>query len=699
MLRFRGSQCFRQRLVCATISGRPIRIDDIRTDDQNPGLRDYEASLLRLIEKITNGCIIEINETGTSLRYKPGFVAGGGQSQEHDCGTSRAIGWFLEPLALIALWGKKPLTITLRGITNDSTDCGVDVWRTVTLPLLRTLTGAEDGFELKVVRRGAPPLGGGQVIVRLPVVKHLPPISLTDEGMVKRIRGVAYSARVSPQASNRMVDGARTILNELLADVYIFTDHMTGPASGLSPGFGITLVAETTSGRLLAAEAAAALEGGGAGAAAAAGDGGEAGVVPEDIGQRAAHLLLEEVQRGGVVDSSHQGLVLLLCALGPQEMSEVRLGPLTPHAVRTLRHIREFFGVQFSVRPERESQTIFLSCVGAGVKNLSKKVQMLGVGAAAAMQARQPAQRRAQGCPPPALLPPPAQGGRGLRPAGACLGRPGLLPGTARLRLVAEASYSAGSTGEGWRGDPPPSPPPPKQRPSAQELALQAASVQQDLARILTDAQREEQLRRERRLERARLRRPGQLKLGNPLSSISVDQRDMDAAIAHTFPVTGDAAPSAFPTGGGPRPPRSDSQDAPARDRRRLWPLPLPRRPISTVLVVSAALLNQKNEVLLSKRGRGNKNFRGLYEFPGGKIEPGEVPQFALQRELHEELGIEVDEGALQALTFVSHRYSIWYHNFLALLFVAEQWRYAPRSMEGQELVWVSCDDLMSYAD
>lgn len=67
----------------------------------------------------------------------------------------------------------------------------------------------------QVVRRGAPPLGGGQVIVRLPVVKHLPPISLTDEGMVKRIRGVAYSARVSPQASNRMVDGARTILNEV----------------------------------------------------------------------------------------------------------------------------------------------------------------------------------------------------------------------------------------------------------------------------------------------------------------------------------------------------------------------------------------------------------------------------------------------------------------------------------------------------
>ena len=85
MLRFRGSQCFRQRLVCATISGRPIRIDDIRTDDQNPGLRDYEASLLRLIEKITNGCIIEINETGADGW---GGREGGMEGQQWNAGTA-----------------------------------------------------------------------------------------------------------------------------------------------------------------------------------------------------------------------------------------------------------------------------------------------------------------------------------------------------------------------------------------------------------------------------------------------------------------------------------------------------------------------------------------------------------------------------------------------------------------------------------
>ena len=66
-LRFRGSAHFRLRLACATLSGRTIRIDDIRARDENPGLRDYEASLLRLLEKVTNGCVVEINETGAAV--------------------------------------------------------------------------------------------------------------------------------------------------------------------------------------------------------------------------------------------------------------------------------------------------------------------------------------------------------------------------------------------------------------------------------------------------------------------------------------------------------------------------------------------------------------------------------------------------------------------------------------------------------
>jgi RNA 3'-terminal phosphate cyclase-like protein len=90
MLRFRGSQNFRQRLLLSTLSGKPIRIDDIRAGDQSPGLRDYEASLLRLLEKLTNGCLVEINETG--VRRAP---AADDQSSSHHSWLWRLCHMFL----------------------------------------------------------------------------------------------------------------------------------------------------------------------------------------------------------------------------------------------------------------------------------------------------------------------------------------------------------------------------------------------------------------------------------------------------------------------------------------------------------------------------------------------------------------------------------------------------------------------------
>ena len=64
MLKFRGAQQLRQRLVFATLSSKAVQISDIRSGDQSPGLRDFEACLLRLLEKVTDGCTVEINETG-----------------------------------------------------------------------------------------------------------------------------------------------------------------------------------------------------------------------------------------------------------------------------------------------------------------------------------------------------------------------------------------------------------------------------------------------------------------------------------------------------------------------------------------------------------------------------------------------------------------------------------------------------------
>ncbi|KAE9351238.1 putative RNA 3'-terminal phosphate cyclase-like protein [Phytophthora fragariae] len=354
VLRFQGCAHFRQRLVCATLSGRPLIVEDIRSENENPGLRPFEASLLRLLDRVTSGSHLEINETGTKLRYQPGLVLGGRVA--HDCGTGRAVGWFLEVLAALAPFGKLPLHATLDGVTNDHVDSSVDSFKATTLPLLRHF-GLEEGLDLAVKKRGAPPLGGGQVVFRCPLVRELRPIHLTDEGFIKRIRGVAYSTRVSPQTSNRIVETGRGLFNKLLPDVYIYSDHYKGAESGQSPGFALNLVVETTTGVFLGAEAAA-----------------EPGDLPEDVATRASHALCEEINKGGCVDSTNQALVLLLMALGPEDVAKVRFGKLTPYSIECLRHLRDFFGITFKIKPDPETKTVLLSCLGVGFKNLAKKV-------------------------------------------------------------------------------------------------------------------------------------------------------------------------------------------------------------------------------------------------------------------------------------------------------------------------------------
>lgn len=90
LLTYRGSNFLKQRLVLSTLSGKPVRIVDIRSSDSDPGLRGYEISLIRLLDKLTNGTKIEINESGTAIYYRPGLLDGG--SVQHNCNVERGIG-------------------------------------------------------------------------------------------------------------------------------------------------------------------------------------------------------------------------------------------------------------------------------------------------------------------------------------------------------------------------------------------------------------------------------------------------------------------------------------------------------------------------------------------------------------------------------------------------------------------------------
>lgn len=115
---------------------------------------------------------------------------------------------------------------------------------------------------------------------------------------------------------------------------------------------------------------------------------------------------------------------------------------------------------------------------------------------------------------------------------------------------------------------------------------------------------------------------------------------------------------------------------------------------MKTLLVSAVALIDADGRVLLAQRPPG-KSLAGLWEFPGGKVEPGETPEAALIRELKEELGIDTWRSCLAPLTFASHSYDDFH--LLMPLFACRRWDGIATAQEGQTLAWVRPNQLRDY--
>ena len=124
--------------------------------------------------------------------------------------------------------------------------------------------------------------------------------------------------------------------------------------------------------------------------------------------------------------------------------------------------------------------------------------------------------------------------------------------------------------------------------------------------------------------------------------------------------------------------------------------IPRPDKPkgLPVLLVVAAALVDSEGRVLIAQRPEG-KSLAGLWQFPGGKVEAGETPEFTLMRELYEELGIETRECCFSPIGFASHSYEKFH--LLMPLFVCRVWDGEVKALEHQALAWLKPQDMLAY--
>lgn len=392
-LRFTGHHALVQRLLLATLTGRPVRISQIRPhDSSNPGLLPHHVSFLRLLDAVTNGAIIEFSYTGTTLLYRPGLITGSAPGHGADlsgvikhelpAACTRGISYFLLPLCLLAPFSKAPVNVlfTGPGVITSATptgDISVDAVRTAILPLYAQF-GILANLELRVNRRScAGPSGKGgagevQLVfghqVRLPKTLHL-----LSPGTVRRVRGVAYATGVAAANNARMIEAARGALNPLVPDIYIFSDVSSAPylsdkanpqaRKKIGTGFGLCLVAETSGGCYYSADVASPPTG---------------GVPAEDIGRQCALQLLEVVSLGGCASPAAVSTMLILMAMGSEDVGRIRLSKAvlaTEEVIGLARDLQSFGGSGWAIRdvPGSDDQ-VLVSVVGKGVGNVGRKI-------------------------------------------------------------------------------------------------------------------------------------------------------------------------------------------------------------------------------------------------------------------------------------------------------------------------------------
>lgn len=352
--------------------GIPIRITKIRSKSEYPGLTDSEVKYLELISILTNGTQVEINETGTVLKFSPGIIINNASNApiQFDCGNERGIGFFLEGILPLIIFGKNKLDLILTGISSTVDDIGVDVIQLVQIPLLKKF-GLQD-VDFKASSRGE----NCEVSIKATPIRKLNSVRLTDPGKIKKVRGVAFTSKMNVQMGNRAAYAAKGRLHSFLPDIWIHTEHCkTGSAM-----LGLALVSESNTGSFISSEYLR----------------GESSYfetleteVPEDLGTLAVIGLLEEIMYGGFVDSNNQALVLLLMSLSSQ--SFVRLGRVSSQAVEVLRLIDQVIRVKFNFEeienPKYQQNTeddeeqelpfqlpknFIVSCVGINYENMAR---------------------------------------------------------------------------------------------------------------------------------------------------------------------------------------------------------------------------------------------------------------------------------------------------------------------------------------
>jgi len=345
-----GGQLLRVSVALSAVTGTPIRVFNIRAKRSNPGLRPQHLKAVEAVAKLVDARTSGLSVGSKEIEFVP--TRAEAKDLEIDVGTAGSVGLVLQAMMPAMAFATEPMTIVIKGGTNNPMAPPIDFLERVLFPALRIL-GVSASLEL--VRRGFYPRGQGLVKVRMRPVTGVSPLVLTKPGEVRRISGLAYSSRLPDHVVNRMVSASKLMLRKAgYSDVSIIQEILQqgDPRCAVDPGCGIILVSELSSGGIIAGDSL-----------------GERGKPAEEVGIEAAQGLIEQLERRAPVDR-HLGDQLAVWMGLAKGTSVIRVCELTLHTLTCVEVIQRIVGAKFTVDGER-GELATITCQGISLENKS----------------------------------------------------------------------------------------------------------------------------------------------------------------------------------------------------------------------------------------------------------------------------------------------------------------------------------------
>ncbi|MEM3022511.1 MAG: RNA 3'-terminal phosphate cyclase [Candidatus Bathyarchaeia archaeon] len=324
-----GGQILRSSVALSALLGKPIRITNIRGKRPSPGMKAQHVTAIRALARICSAKVEGLELGSRVLEFNPGDITS--DRFEFEVGTAGSISLVLQAILPVLSLAPSKVTATISGGTDVRWSPPIDYFRFVALPILSKMGPRVD---LRLIRRGHYPKGGGRVEISVEPAEKLDPILMKEFGELVEVRGLSHCTGLPRHVAERQAGAAEALLRRAIhSPISIDLEwDPHGPDRGLGPGSGITLYAKTSSGAILGADAL-----------------GERGRPAEEVGREAASKLLREVSSGKPVDRHMADMIIPYMAIASGR-SEIGASELTLHSLTNVRISEAICGVRFEIR-------------------------------------------------------------------------------------------------------------------------------------------------------------------------------------------------------------------------------------------------------------------------------------------------------------------------------------------------------------